>query len=152
MDILNVGGMNVNGQQEPVGIGNNVPLASIDPFARIEAAWAAGLCCRSTLAVDDGSRRCRLAAEFAPRLSDQSPDDPVPSASVAPGIKISLHSRIWRELARQSAPLAAGRQNEQDGLDYLAQINFARAAQSTPRRQLSYDQTPLRVGHVACIA
>ncbi|OKO73477.1 hypothetical protein AC628_24275 [Bradyrhizobium sp. NAS96.2] len=128
MNILNVGGMDVNGQQEAVGIGNNVPLAPMHPFARIEAAWAARLCCRGTLAVDDGRRRCRLAAELAPRLSDKSPDDPVPSARVAPSVKIAPHGRIWRELARQSPPLAAGGQNEQDCLDHLAQINFARAA------------------------
>jgi hypothetical protein len=152
VDILNVGGMNVNGQQETVGISNDVPLASVNPFARIEAARAAGLRCRSTLAVDDGRRRRRLAAELSPRLSDQSLHDPVPSASVAPSIKISLHRRIRWELPRQGSPLAAGGQNEQDCLDYLAQVNLPRAAQSTPTWQLPGYQTPLRVGHVACIA
>jgi len=38
MDILNIGGMNMDGQQEAVGIGDNVPLASIDAFARVKAA------------------------------------------------------------------------------------------------------------------
>jgi hypothetical protein len=49
MDVLNIGGMNVDGQQETVGIGDDVPLASMNPFARIEAARSAGLCRRSTL-------------------------------------------------------------------------------------------------------
>ena len=90
MDILNIGGMNVDSQQEAVGIGDDVPFTSMNPFARIEAAWAAGLSRRSTLAVDHGRRRCRLATEFSSRLSDQSPDDPVPPASVAPSVKIAL--------------------------------------------------------------
>src|SRR5580692_4298089 len=152
VDILNVGGMNVDGQQEAVGIGDDVPLAPMNAFARIEAARTAGLCRRSTLAVDDGRCRCRFTAELSPRLSDQSPDDPVPSAGVAPRIKIALHRRVRWELTWQSPPLAAGGQNEQDCLDYLAQINLPRTAQSTSSRQLPSYQTPLRVGHVACIA
>src|ERR1700761_7541878 len=103
MDILNVGGMDVNGQQEPVGIGNDVTFAPMHPFARIKAAWAAGLCCRSTLAVDDGCRRCRLAAELAPRLSDKSPDDPVPTASVAPSINIPARSNMAETRAAKRA-------------------------------------------------
>jgi len=91
MDVLNIGGMNVDCQQKSIGIGDDVPLASMNPFARIEAAWTAGLCCRSTLAIDDGRRRRRLAAEFSSSLSDKSPDDPVPSSSVAPSIKIALY-------------------------------------------------------------
>src|SRR6185369_7481299 len=44
MDVLNVGGMNVDRQQKSIGIGDDVPLASMNPFARIETAWTARLC------------------------------------------------------------------------------------------------------------
>ena len=40
MDILNIGGMNMDGQQETISIGNNVPFASIDALAGVKAAWA----------------------------------------------------------------------------------------------------------------
>jgi hypothetical protein len=36
MDVLNIGGMNVDGQQETVGIGDDVPLASMNPFAPLK--------------------------------------------------------------------------------------------------------------------
>src|SRR5579863_5327968 len=49
MDVLDVGGMDVDGKQETIGIGDDVPLASMNPFAGIEAAGAASLCRRSTL-------------------------------------------------------------------------------------------------------
>ncbi len=57
MDILNVGRMNMNGQQKAVGIGDDMPLAPMDALAGVEAARPAGLRRRCTLAVDDGSRR-----------------------------------------------------------------------------------------------
>jgi hypothetical protein len=89
MDILNVGGMNLNGKQQAVGVGDDVPLAPMDAFPGVEAARTAGLRCRSALAVDDGSRRARLASEFPPRLPNRSSDDLVPPTGVAPGIEIA---------------------------------------------------------------
>src|SRR5215831_3763918 len=47
MDILDIGGMDVNGQQQAIGIGDDVPLAAIDTFARVKAARPAGLRRRS---------------------------------------------------------------------------------------------------------
>jgi len=47
MDVLNIGGVNVDGEQKTIGIGDDVPLASIDALTGIEAARSAGL------------RRCR---------------------------------------------------------------------------------------------
>jgi hypothetical protein len=38
MDILNIGGMNMDRQQETVGIGDNVPLASVDALTGVKAA------------------------------------------------------------------------------------------------------------------
>jgi hypothetical protein len=94
----------------------------------------------------------RVASEFPARLSHQSGDNPLPPDGVAPSVEIALHCRIWRELAGQGSPLAARRQNKQDRFDNLTQIDFPRSAQSAPRRQLSRDQLPLRIGHVACVA
>ena len=68
MDILDVGGMNVNGQQQTIGISDDVPLAPMDALAGIKAACASGLGRRSTLAVDDGGSRLGLAPEQACRL------------------------------------------------------------------------------------
>src|SRR5947209_8015012 len=108
MDILNVGGMNVNGQQQAVGVGDDMTLAPVDAFAGIKPARPAGLRRRSTLAVNDAGCRSRLASEFAPRSPNQSAHDPLPEAGIAPSIEVALDRRVWREFARQGAPLAAG--------------------------------------------
>jgi hypothetical protein len=120
MDILNVGGMNVDGQEETIGVGDDVSLASIDPLSGVKAAWATGLRRRSTLAIEDSRRRLGFTPEFASCLPNQSSDDPVPPAGVAPRVKIALDSRVRRELARQGPPLAAGGQNVENRLYDLA--------------------------------
>ena len=43
VDILNVCGMNMDSQEETVGVGNDVSLTAIDALARVKAGWAAGL-------------------------------------------------------------------------------------------------------------
>ena len=57
MDILNVRRMDMGCEQKAVRIGDDVPLAPMQAFAGIEATRPSGLRCRSSLAVDDGSRR-----------------------------------------------------------------------------------------------
>src|SRR5476649_2904485 len=53
---------------------------------------------------------------------------------------------------RESPPLATGRQDVQDRLDHIAQIDLPRPSQTLPGWQLSYDQPPFCIGHIACIA
>ena len=60
--------MNVDGQREAVGIGDDVP--------QFYAARPFGMHRRSTLATDDGRRRRRTAAELSPRLPNNSREDP----------------------------------------------------------------------------
>lgn len=152
MDILNVSGMNVYSQQQAVGIGNDVALAPVEALAGVKTAGTAGLCCRSCLAVDDASRRLRLTAKLPARPPDQGLDDSLPSAGVAPGVKIALHRGVRRKFLRQGPPLAPGGQDVEDRLHDLAQIDFPRASQPTSRRHLPGDHRPLRIGQIACVA
>jgi hypothetical protein len=151
MDVLNVGGMDVQGQQQAIGIGDDVPFSPVDAFARIEAARAASLRRRSTLAVDDGGSRLRPAAEFSSGLSDQNSDDPVPSASVAPSVKIALNCRIGWKLAWQSPPLAASGQNVEDRLHDLPQIDLPWSPEPPSRRHFPSNQCPFRICQIACV-
>jgi hypothetical protein len=120
MAVLNVGGMNVDGKQEAVGVGDNVPLAPIDTFAGVEAPWTASLGCRCALAVDDRYPRPRLSSESSAGLSNQGCDDLLPPSSVAPSVKIALDRRVRRKLLRQGTPLAASGQNVKNSLQNLA--------------------------------
>src|ERR1700736_4214461 len=106
--ILNVGGMNVDGEQKAIGVGDNMPLAPVDTFAGVEASRTAGLGRRCTLTVNDRYRRPGLAPELPAGFPNQSCDDFLPPSGVAPGVKIALDRRVRRKLLRQGTPLAAG--------------------------------------------
>ncbi len=84
MAILNVGRMDVDGEQKAVGVGDDVPLAPVDALTGVEASRATSLGRWGTLTVDDGCRRTRLAAEPAACPPDQSCDDSLPPAGIAP--------------------------------------------------------------------
>src|SRR5689334_2086383 len=117
----------------------------VETLAGVKTAWTTSLCRRSRLAVDDGRRRPRLTPKPAPRLPDQSLYDPLPSAAVAPTVKIALHRRVRRELPRQGSPLAAGGQNVEDRLHHLAQIDFPWPPKPASRRQLAGNQRPFLI-------
>jgi hypothetical protein len=85
MAILNVGGMNVDGEQKAIGVGDDMPLAPVGTFAGIVASGAAGLGRRCTLTVEDRCRRPGLTPEFPAGLPNQRRDDFLPPARHATG-------------------------------------------------------------------
>src|SRR5580704_11307619 len=149
--ILNVGGMNLDGEQEAIGVGDNMPFAAVDTLTGIVASRTTGLSRRCTLAVDDRHRRPGLAPQLPASLPNQSCDDFLPSSGIAPSVKIALDRRVRRKLLRQGTPLAASGQNVKNRLQNLAQIHFSWSTQSTSTRKPPCDQRPLRVGHIACV-
>jgi len=56
MAILDVGRMNIDGQQKTIGIGDDMPLAAVNALAGIVSSWTAGLCGWRALAVNDPCR------------------------------------------------------------------------------------------------
>jgi hypothetical protein len=129
MAILNVGGMNVDGEQKAIGVGDDMPLAPVDTFAGIVASGAAGLGRRCALTVEDRCRRLGLRPSFR-------------RACRTSAVTIFCH--------RQGTPLAARGQNVKNRLQNRAQIHFPRPAQSASRRKSARDQRPFRISHVAC--
>ena len=49
VNVLYVGGMDVDGEQKTVGVGDDMPLAPVHAFARIKTARATGLGRRNAL-------------------------------------------------------------------------------------------------------
>jgi hypothetical protein len=54
--ILNVGGVNLNGEQEAIGVGDNMSFAAVDTLTGIVASRTAGLGRRCTLTVEPVDR------------------------------------------------------------------------------------------------
>jgi hypothetical protein len=75
MDVLHIGRVNMNCEQEAISIGDDMPFAPVDTFARVKTSRSAGLRRRSTLTVDDRCSWLRLTSELPSRLPNQSFDD-----------------------------------------------------------------------------
>src|SRR6266852_2758079 len=74
--------------------------------------------------------------------------DGVQGAVVPPLVEVPPHGGLGREVLGEVAPLAAGTQEVEDGIDDVAQVGRARS----PARvdgQVRLDQSPLRVADVA---
>src|SRR5216683_5456785 len=131
MAILNIGGMNVDGEQKTIGVGDDMPLTPVNTFAGVVASRATGLGRRCALTVNDRCCWSGLAAKLTARLPNQSCNDFLPSPGIAPGIKIALNRRVRRKFLRQRPPLTSGGQNEEDRLHHLAQVHLPWPAQMT---------------------
>src|ERR1019366_7829938 len=93
-----------------------------------------------------GARGVRLLLSADP-LARQVVDGSQ-GAVVPPLIEVPPHSRLGREVLGEVTPLAAGTQDVEDGIDYVAQAGLAWSAAGVDG-QLRLDQKPLRVGYVA---
>lgn len=109
MAILNICGVDVDGEQKPIGVGDDMPLTPVNTFAGIVASGATGLGRRRALTVNDCCRWFGLASKLAAGLPDQSSNDLLPPSGIAPSIKIALNRRVRRKILRQRSPLAAAR-------------------------------------------
>ncbi len=149
--VLDVGRVHQESEQEALCIGDHVALAPLDPLGGIKPARATTFRGFGALAVDDAGRGNGVAACRLPGTPHQGEIDPMPDAPVAPVVEVILNGRARRKVLRQRPPLAAGRQDVEDRVHHLAQIDFARTPDPARCRQKKADQKPFRIGRIACI-
>ena len=105
-------------------------LAALDFLAGVKAARPAVPGGFHRLAVDDAHRGARLSPCLFARLHDQGVVDARKNAATRPGVEITLHGRIGRELLGQLPPWAAGRRHVQDRVHDRPQLRRVRAAEA----------------------
>src|SRR5439155_6193996 len=118
MIVLDVGYVHQHGEQRAGRIGDDVTLAALHPLGRIKPAWTATFRGFHALAIDHAGRRNDVAPCYPANLLDKSKIDPTPNALVAPAVEIILNGRARRKVFRQRAPLAASRENVEDGVHH----------------------------------
>ena len=116
--VLHVGGMHFGSEQQAGCVADDMTFAAFDPLGRIKTARAAGLGCLDRLAVDNASRGAWLGSSRFAGLEQQLEIDPRQYRTIAPSVKIMLHRRIGRELARQLPPLASGSHHIEQRIDH----------------------------------
>src|SRR2546430_931362 len=129
MIVLNVGGLNKHGEQRAFGIGDDVTLAAFDLLGHVKPTRTAAFRGFRALAVDDASRWDRFTPDGLACQPDEAAVDAMPSPVVAPAIEVALHGRARRKVLGQRPPLAAGRENIENGIYQRAQIGRSRGGQ-----------------------
>jgi len=125
-------------------------LSSFNPFSCIEAAlFAPAPRSLDRLRVDDRSRGTGVASSLDPCYAPQSVVQPLEEAVLLPRSEVVVYRRPRGELPRQHAPLAAGLDQVEHGIqDVAAKIVFASALPVEER----FDKLPLGVRQVGAIA
>ena len=78
--------------------------------------------------------------------------DPPERAVPFPAQDVAMQRAARRQVLRDRTPLAAGAENIEQTIDYLAQVHRPRRAATLRRRDHLGDQRPLGIGHVTGIA
>src|SRR5215471_15887530 len=104
-------------------------LAAPDFFARVVTARTAAFGRLDRLAIDyPGRRACLPTLAFTGHLQEKEIDT-LPQTIFLPRVKVVLHGRPFRKIARQQTPWTRRSQNIQQRLHNLPQLYFAGSPQ-----------------------
>src|SRR4029077_2663118 len=150
--ILRIVSSTASANQMTVGIGNDVALAPVDLLARVIPPRTAAFRGLDRLTVDHPSRRAGVATITLPSLLDQQEIDLFPQPFGLPRVKVTLHRRPLRKIARQQTPRTRRPQNVEQGGDNTPKPNDSRPSQGFLPRHMGLDQRPFSICRVTCIA
>src|ERR1700747_1120216 len=151
MVVLDVGRMDLDGQQPTFGVGHQVTLAPLYSLGRIKPTWTATFRGLDALAVDDAGGGSGLASDRAAGAPDEHPVDATPQPYVAPRVEVILDARERWEVFGQGAPLASGGEDIKDRVEHRAKVNLARSPDLSGLGKQWRNQLPLLVGEVTCV-
>ena len=150
--VLDVGGMDDGGDQEALGVGEDMALPALDQLGGVEAARTAAFRGFHRLAVDHPGAWGGLAPRRFTYRHEKVMVDGAQRSIATPGVEISLDRAPRRELPGQHPPLATRAGHVQDRVQHLTQVRRARATQPLRRRQKRCDHIPFPVRQVTCVA
>src|SRR5262249_17680531 len=148
--VVDAGRRHHDRQQEPQAIDPGVPLAAGDLLAGVVAALAALRGRLDRLAVGGRGPRAGVAPGAGADPLAQGLVDAVPGAVVAPASVPGVDRGPGREVVRQQAPLAAGADQVEDGVEHLAQFGRRPAGALGPGEE-RLDEGELVIGQVSVI-
>ena len=152
--VLDAGGGDQHGQQQPDGVDSDVPLAAVDLLARVVAAAGLpdGLGCLDRLGVDDRGRGLGAAARGDPALAAQLIVHGLSRAGLLPPAGVVVDGAPVREVRGHRPPLDTLLDQVADPVDDVAAAvprGPAALAQRPGRgRERGLGDSPFGVGHV----
>src|SRR5207302_4660202 len=106
--ILDVGFVHAHGEQEPLGVGDDMALAPLDAFAGVNPARAAAFGRRHALAVDNAGAGCEVSALLVAGPGEQAGLDPVADGVGVAARAIDIERGYRRQVITSRATLSAG--------------------------------------------
>src|SRR5271169_6258388 len=138
--------------QISLGVGDNVALAPLDPFACIIAPRTTAFRGFHRLAVNHSGRWARLSACCLARRHDQGVVQRAKYSATRPRVEIALNRRVGREVLGQLPPLAPGGRNVEDRVHYRSHRRCTGPPERRRQWQKWFDHKPLRIRRIAFIA
>jgi len=121
-------------------------------FSRVVAGLGCDGGALGALAVADGGGRRGVPPRARPVLRAQAVVEALARPVARPLDDIIVGRAPVGQVARERAPLAAGAQAVQQGVDHAAQVHRAATPRPRLRREECGDAPPLLIGHVALIS
>jgi hypothetical protein len=116
VSVLYTGGGHHNGHEPSQGIDQNMALAAIDQFSRIETAYPGHRATLDALTVQAPCRGMFVTSAFLPHSGVQQVVQPRPGSIAGPTPEIVIHRRPRRKLAGQLPPfMPSGTGNRSSG-------------------------------------
>ena len=126
--ILHAGGMDLDAQHQAEGVGDQVPLAALDPLSGVVSDHFAGLRAGfHALAVDDRRGRALVATLQLPGPAIEHVVDVRPDPGDDPGPEVAVDRAARRKILRQHSPLAARLQQVEDRVHHPPQAGRPRS-------------------------
>jgi hypothetical protein len=147
--VLHVGRMDHGMNKIALGVGHDVPLASLDLLACIVAPRPAALGGLDALAVDDPGARRGFAPHGFTTDQQQRVIEREPKTIVTPQVEPAPHRRDGRKAGRQHPPRQPATQQIQDRLDDPPQRPFTRSPHTIGRWKERFEHGPLGIGQIA---
>ena len=128
--VLDISPVNDPAYQKPVGVSDDMALASFDLFTRVKPTNTPTFGGFDALTVDHTRRGRGLFSARLAHLHQQIMVQRLPQATVSPRVKIMLDRRHWRERAtRQHPPRQASTQHVKQAIHDLTIRPFCRTTQ-----------------------
>src|SRR5207244_10802988 len=146
----NAAGASSENVPHPVVVLNVVEMNNdVQQEGQVRSAFLSSL---GALAIDDRSRRARLASSALAGLDIERVMDALQRAIPIPQHEVGMRRALRRQILRQRLPLAAGREHIEDRVENFADVHLAPTPTAFSRRDRRFDQRPLAVAQIARVA
>jgi len=150
--ILNVGRQHHDPQDQSDCVDHNMPLATVDLLACIEAPLVAALGALNTLTVDDTRAGIAVSSFDQADLFAQVRVNRRPQPVPLPETEVVINSAPPGEMNRQVAPLASRLDQIEDRVKQFADFMLAGTANLTGFWEAVADEIPFGIGKVRGVA